>query len=140
MIYLKQDVCNGSHGGGEQNVLNKIFAMIRKEKENKMFPTNGSQGGGTMFSSCKRCLSAWWLRALLLFVFVFCYILYLEQDVYNEGGGTKSCRRCPSACWPRALCSAEGKVCRDGHGGGHWDDGAGSVFVFVVGMLYSAFM
>ena len=50
-----------------------------------------------------------------------------------------SCRRCPSACWSRALCCAEGKVCSGSGEAGHWDDGAGSVFVFVVGILYSLF-
>ena len=37
------------------------------------------------------------------------------------------------------YCCAEGKVCSGSGEAGHWDDGAGSVFVFVVGILYSLF-
>ena len=37
------------------------------------------------------------------------------------------------------YCCAEGNVCSGAGGGGHWDDGAGSVFVFFVGILYSVF-
>ena len=111
---LEQDICNDTQGGEEQDISNERFP--------------------------RRCPSAWWSRALLLyFLFLVFCILYLEQDVCNVGRGTMSCRRCPSAWWPQALCRRESlQRC---WWRSHRDDGTGSVFylLLVYCILYLEF-